>query len=392
MNENIEKIVSRYNLVNGKNHDYTTQTIQTFCEKALENYSVDEIISVIDSNKGTTLFSVLDIRFIESKLNPTVQSENGTLTPRNDLTLGLIEQALATVIADKYTPKIVDDIKVTLDKYIIDTYGISKKQIKLYNPKTNKEVKGVTHEKLEEVLSFVQMNEPVMLVGSAGTGKNVICSQIAELLDLEFYFSNAITQEYKLTGFIDANGRYHETQFYKAFKNGGLFMLDEIDASIPETLIILNSAIANRYFDFPNEKVYAHENFRVISAGNTFGKGASYEYVGRNQLDGATLDRFAVIEIEYSETIENSLTSDKDLLSFVRAFRNACNQNGIQHIVSYRAITRLDKLVNVGLDIKEVLKTCLLKNLEMDDLRMIDNDMRKLKETNKYYGGFKQCI
>ena len=138
----------------------------------------------------------------------------------------------------------------------------------------------MTHEKLEEVLSFVQMNEPVMLVGSAGTGKNVICSQIAELLDLEFYFSNAITQEYKLTGFIDANGRYHETQFYKAFKNGGLFMLDEIDASIPETLIILNSAIANRYFDFPNEKVYAHENFRVISAGNTFGKGASYEYVG----------------------------------------------------------------------------------------------------------------
>ena len=38
-------------------------------------------------------------------------------------------------------------------------------------------------------------------------------------------------------------------------------------------------------------------------------------------------------------------------------------KNGIQHIVSYRAITRLDKLVNVGLDIKEgfKLKTCLPK-------------------------------
>lgn len=46
-------------------------------------------------------------------------------------------------------------------------------------------------------------------------------------------------------------GNYQETQFFKAFTEGGLFMLDEMDASIPEVLVILNAAIANRYFDFP---------------------------------------------------------------------------------------------------------------------------------------------
>lgn len=76
----------------------------------------------------------------------------------------------------------------------------------------------------------------------------VICQQVAEALGLDFYFTNAVTQEYKLTGFIDANGNYQETQFYKAFTKGGLFFLDEMDASIPETLIILNAAIANRYY------------------------------------------------------------------------------------------------------------------------------------------------
>lgn len=63
------------------------------------------------------------------------------------------------------------------------------------------------------------------------------------------------------------------SSMYKAFKYGGLFMLDEMDASIPEVLIILNAAIANRYFDFPAPIGYveAHPNFRVVSAGNTFG-------------------------------------------------------------------------------------------------------------------------
>ena len=40
-------------------------------------------------------------------------------------------------------------------------------------------------------------------------------------------------------------------------------------------------------------------------------------YVGRNQLDGATLDRFAVIEFEYDEEIEKNLCEDNDLYEFI---------------------------------------------------------------------------
>ncbi len=97
----------------------------------------------------------------------------------------------------------------------------------------------------------MNLNIPIFPIWPSRLRKNVICKQVAESLGLEFYFTNAVTQEYKLTGFIDANGRYHETQFYKAFVNGGVFMLDEIDASSPEVLVILNAAIANKYFDFP---------------------------------------------------------------------------------------------------------------------------------------------
>lgn len=285
-------------------------------------------------------------------------------------------------MVEEYAPKLSETLKSDVNKYIEQTYGKLEKQITYTIIETGKKLEEVTHEMFETVLNFVIADEPVMLVGPAGTGKNVICKQIAKLLNLDFYFSNAVTQEHKLTGFIDANGTYHETQFYKAFKNGGIFMLDEIDASIPEVLIILNAAIANRYFDFPNGKIEAHPDFRVVAAGNTFGHGASYTYVGRNQLDGASLDRFALVEINYSERIESSLTNDVELIDFIHDFRKACDDNGIQAIASYRSITRIDKMMQLGMDISTILKTCLLKNLEQDDINIIKHNLKSNKYTD----------
>lgn len=246
------------------------------------------------------------------------------------------------------------------------------------NPQKKREPKkpeGIQHERFETVLKFVQADEPVYLTGPAGSGKNVLCKQVADAMGLDFYFTNAVTQEYKLTGFVDAMGRYQETQFYKAFTQGGLFMLDEMDASIPEVLVILNAAIANRYFDFPGVGyVEAHPDFRIIAAGNTVGTGADGQYTGRNQLDAASLDRFAVVKIDYDNRVEEKVAGDEELAEFCRSYRKACQNAGLQTVVSYRAIGRLAKMLKV-LDTKEALETCLVKGLEADDIRAILNDL-----------------
>jgi hypothetical protein len=315
--------------------------------------------------------------------------ESGKTTPTETSqavanSLGILEQALIEVIKKQSIPTIEADIKgectKLLQDFIKQEYGTIERKVITVIDGQKKDLKGFVHEKFDTVIKFVANDEPVFLTGPAGSGKNYICKQVANALGLKFYFTNAVTQEYKLTGFTDAMGNYQPTQFYKAFTEGGVFMLDEMDASIPEVLVILNAAIANRYFDFPAPIGYreAHPNFRVIAAGNTTGHGADYEYVGRNQLDAASLDRFAVVQIDYSAQIENGMAGDIELADFCREFRRAANKVGVQIIVSYRAISRLAKMVQL-LDLTEALKTCLVKGLEKDDLNIICNELQDSK-------------
>ncbi|MCL2092997.1 MAG: AAA family ATPase [Treponema sp.] len=301
-----------------------------------------------------------------------------------------LESYIVHCVKKEAVDQVVNVTKPMIDSYIRDTYGTLPKRIEIKTEKETKVIEGVAHHKFETVLKLVNANVPVFLSGPAGSGKNVICKQVSEALNMEFYFSNAITQEYKLTGFIDANGRFHETQFYKAFTNGGLFMLDEIDASTPEVLVILNAAIANGYFDFPTGKVTAHEDFRICAAGNTFGSGADITYTGRYQLDASSLDRFAIVEIDYDEAIETAIAcGNTELVKFVRDFREACNKQHLKFIVSYRAIERLHKLENVFAH-AEAIKIVLLKGLEHHDARIVYDNLKT--EDSAYTKGFKQAL
>ena len=289
------------------------------------------------------------------------------------------EDAIVQAIIDKgkniSTDNLVETAKEKLDSFIKQNYGPLPKKIEVNVPSiSSKQMEGIFHNKFEHILKLVTANIPTLLIGPAGSGKNHTLEQVSEALDLDFYFSNAITQEFKLTGFIDANGLYHETQFYKAFKNGGLFFLDEIDASIPEVLIILNSAIANKYFDFPTGRVKAHADFRVVAAGNTMGTGADALYVGRSQLDAATIDRFAQVEFNYDSEVEEQLASNTDLYDFIKSARKALTNNSMQYTVSMRSIINASKIDGVVEDTFAV-KGIILKTIPIDELRMIVDDL-----------------
>jgi len=166
---------------------------------------------------------------------------------------------------------------------------------------------GLFHYKFALVVTAIAAGLHVMLVGPAGSGKTTLGHQVAEALGLPFYFTGAIASEYKLSGFIDAQGVFRSMPFFKAFTEGGVFLFDEIDASMPQALLAFNAALANGHADFPTGNFKRHPDFRCIAAANTFGRGSSRLYVGRNQLDAASLDRFVTIALDYDTRLEAAM-------------------------------------------------------------------------------------
>ena len=244
----------------------------------------------------------------------------------------------------------------------------------------------IHHAKYDQIKACITADIPVYLVGEAGTGKNFTLQEIAEDMKLDFYFTNSVQQEYKLTGFIDAGGVFHETEFYKAFTQGGLFFLDEIDASIPEVLVLLNAAIANRYFEFPNGRVNAHPDFRVVAAGNTVGSGANDLYTGRLVLDSATLDRFVIIEFDYDRRVELNLAKgNEDLVNFIRGLRRFSRENGVRATFSYRCIITVTKLEAMDMDLNDIFAIAIFKGLDRDTIKTFRTDLIKDGKCGKYF-------
>lgn len=228
----------------------------------------------------------------------------------------------------------------------------------------------VHHDRYEEIKMCLECNIPVYLAGPAGSGKNHTVEQIAKELGWNFYFSNSVQQEYKLTGFIDAGGKFHETEFYKACtdENDCVFFLDEMDASIPEVLVLLNAAIANGYFEFPNGRVN-FDKVHFVAAGNTVGSGADDVYTGRMVLDQATLDRFAIIEFDYCLKIEMAITKNNaELVEFIRQMRKEAESKGIRATFSYRCMTMLTKLEKSGMNLELAIKISVVKGLDKDTI------------------------
>lgn len=232
-----------------------------------------------------------------------------------------ISAAIAAAMAQNATQAPQLDEQQIID--LINKHATKTVEIKRHDAPETKKLTG-THNKFEQVLKYLQI-APVTKVwpylrGPAGSGKTTLAAQTAEALDIDFYDTASINDKFELIGFVNPNGDYQQTPFYRAMKNGGVFLFDEIDGSAPEAVLAFNMALSNGVYTFPNgERVSQHKDCYFIAGGNTFGKGATAEYSARELLDGATRNRFIEVVIDYDEKLELNLAYaaaeaiDKDL-------------------------------------------------------------------------------
>ena len=100
-------------------------------------------------------------------------------------------------------------------------------------------VKGLKHKQLEQLINYCALRLSPLMVGMAGTGKTHAGEQVAVALGLPFYSMSvgAQTSKSDIIGYMDAAGRYVTTHFRTAYQQGGVFLMDEIDAGNANVLI-----------------------------------------------------------------------------------------------------------------------------------------------------------
>lgn len=248
---------------------------------------------------------------------------------------------------------------------------------------------GLMHPQVPQIASWLRAGVPVWAWGAAGSGKTHMARQIAEMLEVTPYVVSVdpTLTVAKLLGYRNVtNGDFVEGFLYRAFKEGGLAVLDEIDTGDPGVIASINALISNTHYLFPNgETVPRSEKFFVAAMANTKGTGAVAGYTARNRLDAATLDRFAVIEMKYDPGLEWVLAcgvgapavpwkagppaSQETQEAFVKWVQQLRASFGNSVLLSQRASINGCRALRAGVPLSEVAEALIFKLVTPDSER-----------------------
>jgi hypothetical protein len=239
-------------------------------------------------------------------------SSNGT-NPEYDRKIGELAVENASIKAQ------LEDIKANKPQRI---------EIFDHSTQETRTLELVKHKDFDDLWTVVrrlkQKRRNVWIAGPAGCGKSFIVEQIAQLLGLEMQAYGSVLDKIEMVGYKDINGMFVDTTFFRIYTQGGVLLLDECDASVPEAMVALNMALANAKMAFPEGTFDRHPNCYIFATANTMGAGADAQYSTRFKQDDAFMSRFAIFPMDYDEKLEIAMLPDhahefaRDVVQVVR--------------------------------------------------------------------------
>jgi cobaltochelatase CobS len=245
--------------------------------------------------------------------------------------------------------------------------------IELHRPDLSKaKMEGHFHPQFATLLKAVATKRNVWIAGPTGSGKTHAARQVAEALSLSlerpipFYLQGAMSQPHEFLGFfMVGTGKYVTTPFRQAFEFGGVVLFDECDASDSSVTLAMNAMLANGHGVFPDKPdgLAKHPDCYVIAAANTWGSGATADFVGRNKLDAAFMSRFPIkLAWYYDEAFERSLYPGPFTVKVQSARRKAA-ERGLKIVIDPRHSDAGNALVAAGFTDSEAADMTYLSGL-----------------------------
>ena len=313
-------------------------------------YTAESFNDTTVTDDQAIVHSIDDCYPVFATEHPEVGDIAVTLSPRKNIVLGtkdiLKTITTSTITANYYTTKFnnrkVETLKVkrfacgTLDKDLSSVpyhVNIVYEDIAVnHNLDAIAKHYNITHDKLirreVDILKQIEVAldhplnvaraESVLIFGPSGSGKTTVAIEYANNKGIPYILQQGHAQLTvdDLLGYKSiTDGTYFPSLLRDAVENGKIFIIDEVDACNPNTLLALNS-LKNKRFQFADKLVDIHPNFRYISTANTLEY--SDVYNGRSKLDKATLARSK--HIEYN--LENHHLAIRYGLEYIKDIKN----------------------------------------------------------------------
>ena len=213
----------------------------------------------------------------------------------------------------------------------------------------------------------------IWITGPAGSGKTTGARMLAKALELPFFYNGALETKFEVIGYSDAGGTYHTTAFREAMEQPSVYLFDDIDSCDSNApLLALNGALANGLIAFPDKHLERHHDSIVIATANTWGLGATADYVGRMKLDGAFTDRFGgKVTWGYDEEFERAISGNSAWAKRVQAARSAAQAAGLKVLITPRASIAGAAYIAAGFTFDEAAELTYLANLSAEQRRIL---------------------
>lgn len=255
-----------------------------------------------------------------------------------------------------------DDLNAVIEN-VLDT--VREHRVVLTQPnQVDRTLDGLTHKHFETLLRACSVRDwkgnrkNVLVKGPMGGGKSTACKQVAEMLDLSFGYIGQTNMPHIVVGSAHPiSNEYRHTAFTNAFINGGIIVLEEMDAWNPNASLVLNAPLANGWLTLENgERYERHTDCIIIACANTWGTGATAEYVGRNKMDAAFLDRFAIKMMwDYDDKLERMAANNDEVVDAIQRARFNAEHYGLKVAISPRSSIDIADMVRQGFDLKTAM-------------------------------------
>ena len=214
----------------------------------------------------------------------------------------------------------------------------------------------------------------IWIAGEKSSGKSHAGRSLSDALGLKLYVMGTLSMEHQAIGFVDGAGKYHSTPFVECFRNGGVILMDEIDSYEAAPTLALNGPLANNYMYLPSgEFVERHKDCIIIGGANTWGLGATSDFIGRNKLDAAFLSRFPVkLTWNIDVALEQQISGNKKWAERVQAARARAKAKGLKIGIDARHTTAGAALIAGGFSFDEAAEMTYLAELSAEQRKMVE--------------------